>query len=100
MPERGDEDGVGDAAKSAQQKTEISGIPDETAVPTADRPRTSAVPEGCAAQIAIGVRFGQYDIEAKLGQGGMGAVYKARHVRLDKHVAIKVLPSELTRDAR
>jgi serine/threonine protein kinase len=38
--------------------------------------------------------LGQYQLLAKLGQGGMGAVFKARHARLQKLVALKVLPVE------
>ncbi len=44
------------------------------------------------------VRLGAYELISKLGQGGMGAVYKARHVRLDKIVAIKVLPPKRVQD--
>src|SRR5713226_8901920 len=38
---------------------------------------------------------GQYQIEAALGKGGMGAVYRARHILLGDRVAIKVLPPEM-----
>src|SRR5215217_7913979 len=42
---------------------------------------------------------GQYHIESMLGKGGMGAVYRARHILLGDRVAIKVLPPEVRTNA-
>jgi eukaryotic-like serine/threonine-protein kinase len=41
---------------------------------------------------------GQYDLEREIGRGGMGVVYLARDLRLDRHVAIKTLPPHLATD--
>jgi eukaryotic-like serine/threonine-protein kinase len=46
--------------------------------------------------IAAGTRLGPYEVLAPLGAGGMGEVYKARDTRLERTVAIKVLPQRLS----
>ncbi len=45
--------------------------------------------------LSPGARLGSYEVLSPLGAGGMGEVYKARDTRLDRTVAIKVLPSHL-----
>jgi serine/threonine protein kinase len=46
--------------------------------------------------LSAGTRLGPYEIESLLGAGGMGEVYRARDTRLERTVAIKVLPEHLT----
>jgi len=46
-----------------------------------------------------GTKLGPYEIASTLGAGGMGEVYRARDIRLGRHVAIKVLPESLANDA-
>ncbi len=67
--------------------------PDEATAP--ERPIAKAVGDGAW----IGrVLCGKYQVEAVLGRGGMGLVLKARHLRLDEPVAIKVLHSSRSND--
>src|SRR3954463_8247217 len=47
-----------------------------------------------------GSRLGPYEIVAPIGAGGMGEVYRARDTRLDRSVAIKVLPSDYAANAQ
>ncbi|MCI0414899.1 hypothetical protein L0222_19150 [bacterium] len=48
--------------------------------------------------LKAGTRLGPYEILSSLGAGGMGEVYRASDSRLDREVAIKVLPQSLAQD--
>jgi len=48
--------------------------------------------------LAPGTHLGPYEITAPLGAGGMGEVYRARDTRLERNVAIKILPEQLCKD--
>src|SRR5437879_10978833 len=49
--------------------------------------------------LATGTKLGPYEIIAPLGAGGMGEVYRARDTRLNREVAVKVLPAAFASDA-
>src|SRR5262245_16016819 len=53
----------------------------------------------CLMSLAKGTRLGPYEIAALIGAGGMGEVFRARDTRLDREVAIKVLPKGFVADA-
>jgi eukaryotic-like serine/threonine-protein kinase len=55
----------------------------------------------CARQMALtsGTKLGPYEIVSPLGAGGMGEVYRARDTRLDRAVAVKILPAAFSSDA-
>ena len=60
--------------------------------------RWSVFPYGLNMPLQPGTSLGPYQIDAPLGAGGMGEVYKARDTRLDRTVAIKVLPEHVADD--
>src|ERR1700680_499628 len=48
--------------------------------------------------LTAGTKLGPYEIQSPLGAGGMGEVYRARDARLNREVAVKVLPAAFTTD--
>jgi serine/threonine-protein kinase len=62
-------------------------------------PRDSEALSSDHAGMAGRVLDGQYEIEAFIAEGGMGAVFRARHTLLGDRVAIKILPPEMRRNA-
>ena len=48
--------------------------------------------------IAPGTRLGRYEISSQIGAGGMGEVYLAQDMRLERAVALKILPGEVASD--
>ena len=45
--------------------------------------------------LATGTKLGRYEIRSKIGEGGMGEVYLSQDTKLDRKVALKILPQEL-----
>ena len=48
--------------------------------------------------LEVGSRLGHYVVTALIGEGGVGEVYRARDTKLDRDVALKVLPQASTED--
>jgi serine/threonine-protein kinase len=66
-----------------------------------DRPaweQASSLIDPAPMQFAPGDQLGWYRVEAKIGAGGMGEVYRAKDTKLEREVAIKVLPASVAQD--
>lgn len=82
---------------TAQTERAIESTPSPTAEPVSDP--TVATRLAPHIHLVPGTVIGDYEVEQLLGRGGMGAVYRGRHERLDKPVAIKVIAANLSGDA-
>ena len=63
-----------------------------------ETPAVECVQDVAKTQDLVGRRVGAYEFAECIGAGGMGEVYKARDTRLDRTVAVKVLPPHVARD--
>lgn len=70
------------------------------ACPRCGMPRTLEICPGCLLDGGGGPRVvGPVELQEKIGRGGMGAVYRAKHLRLGRTVAVKLLPDELAKQS-
>lgn len=84
---------VFDASRFAGKKT----LANKASGTGSNKGRMIGVPQGM--RLSTGTRLGPYQILSAIGAGGMGEVYRARDTRLDRTVAIKVLPAHLSGNA-
>jgi len=81
----------------ADNSGRMTSKPSITPFREADKPsQIAARYNGARMALASGARLGPYEIQSPLGAGGMGEVYRARDTRLDRTVAVKILPAHLS----
>jgi serine/threonine protein kinase len=83
-------------ANSSPDKPALTDLSPATKDSGAYRPGGQVIAEGMA--LTSGMKLGPYEIQSPLGAGGMGEVYRAHDTRLDREVAIKVLPAHLSQN--
>ncbi len=95
-----DELGAGDAELRREVEAMLAASGEAVAFLEAPLPmvQNDAAPVPAATTAALPDRLGPYQLGALLGAGGMGQVYRARDTRLDREVAIKVLPQATADD--
>ncbi len=85
---------------SVRAEEEVAAVPPPALRNRWDRlfPSTTGVQDTGSSLNVTGLQLGDYVIQARIGRGGMGAVFRANDLRLDRVVALKILAPEYTRD--
>src|SRR5262249_25000765 len=85
----------------AARNTTVPPSPKPQPMPEPDTtpPLTQAIPLARQTDPQVPTRLGSYELLERLGKGGMGEVYRARHIHLDKRFAVKVMSAEWAEDA-
>ena len=86
------------SAATPPEATFLSRPPDNAGVHPDMTVRDGGMATPTEAELIAGLQLGAYRIVRRLGQGGMGTVFLAEHVRMERLVALKVLSPQMTRD--